>query len=167
MHPRVEELVRTLALSPHPEGGHYRRIHASAVQVVHGGHVRPAMTAIEFLLEAGHGSQWHRVDADESWHWQEGAPLELRIFDETSGESETIRLASARDGRATAVVPAGAWQSARTLGDYTRVVCTVAPGFVWEGFELLDADGPVATRLRALDAPDVSAGRQASGTRSP
>ena len=152
MHARVEELVRTLALSPHPEGGYYRRTHASAVHVEHGGHVRPAMTAIDFLLEAGNASQWHRVDADESWHWQEGAPLELRLFDEAGGRLEVIRLEAACNGRAMAVVPAGAWQSARTLGDYTRVAGTVAPGFVWEGFELIKAGSLVAERLRALAA---------------
>lgn len=152
MHPRVVELIGLLSLSPHPEGGHFRRTHASAVQVEHGGHVRPAMTAIDFLLEAGAASQWHKVDADESWHWQEGAPLELRIFDEAGGRLESIRLDAAGDGRAMAVAPAGAWQSARTLGDYTRVACTVAPGFVWEGFELLEADSAVAQRLHALAA---------------
>jgi predicted cupin superfamily sugar epimerase len=34
------------------------------------------------------------------------------------------------------VVPAHAWQSARSLGDWTLVGCTVAPAFQYEGFEL-------------------------------
>jgi predicted cupin superfamily sugar epimerase len=34
------------------------------------------------------------------------------------------------------VVPAGAWQSARSLGAWTLVGCTVAPGFEFSGFEL-------------------------------
>jgi hypothetical protein len=34
------------------------------------------------------------------------------------------------------VVPAHAWQAARPLGDYTLVGCTVAPGFLFETFEM-------------------------------
>jgi predicted cupin superfamily sugar epimerase len=34
------------------------------------------------------------------------------------------------------VVPAGAWQQAASLGDWTLVGCTVAPGFELAGFEL-------------------------------
>jgi len=42
-------------------------------------------------------------------------------------------------------VPAHAWQSARSLGDFTLVGCTVAPGFDFTGFCLL-ADDPQAQR---------------------
>ena len=34
------------------------------------------------------------------------------------------------------MVPATAWQSACSLGDWTLVGCTVAPAFRFEGFEL-------------------------------
>jgi predicted cupin superfamily sugar epimerase len=34
------------------------------------------------------------------------------------------------------VVPSGVWQAARSLGAYTLVGCTVAPGFEFSGFEL-------------------------------
>lgn len=147
MHPRATELIEQLQLQPHPEGGHYRRVYESASRLVHGGVPRPLMTAIRFLLAAGERSAWHRVDADEAWHWQEGDALELLIFDETSGV-QTIRLgAQARGGCAMHVVPAGAWQAARALGDYTLVGCTVSPGFVWEGFELLTEDSPFAASL--------------------
>jgi hypothetical protein len=38
------------------------------------------------------------------------------------------------------VVPAGAWQGARSLGAYTLVGCTVAPGFEFSSFELAPSD---------------------------
>ncbi len=38
--------------------------------------------------------------------------------------------------RPQAVVPARAWQQAQSLGDWTLVGCTVAPGFEFAGFEL-------------------------------
>jgi predicted cupin superfamily sugar epimerase len=34
------------------------------------------------------------------------------------------------------VIPKNAWQSARSLGDWTRVGCTVGPGFEFSSFEL-------------------------------
>jgi predicted cupin superfamily sugar epimerase len=34
------------------------------------------------------------------------------------------------------VVPRGAWQSAESLGGWTLLGCTVAPGFLFETFEL-------------------------------
>jgi len=38
--------------------------------------------------------------------------------------------------RPQAIVPANAWQSAESSGAWTLVGCTVAPGFVFEGFEM-------------------------------
>ncbi|HQF30909.1 MAG TPA: cupin domain-containing protein, partial [Hyphomicrobiales bacterium] len=37
------------------------------------------------------------------------------------------------------VVPAGVWQSATSLGAWTLVGCTVAPGFDFAGFEMAPA----------------------------
>jgi hypothetical protein len=34
------------------------------------------------------------------------------------------------------VVPAGCWQTATSLGEYTLVGCTVAPGFDFASFEM-------------------------------
>jgi predicted cupin superfamily sugar epimerase len=38
--------------------------------------------------------------------------------------------------RPQGVVPHSAWQSAQSLGEWTLVGCTVAPGFEFEYFEL-------------------------------
>jgi uncharacterized protein len=37
--------------------------------------------------------------------------------------------------RPQAIVPAHAWQAAQSLGEWTLVSCTVAPGFDFKGFE--------------------------------
>ena len=47
-----------------------------------------------------------------------------------------LAAALAAGERPQAVVPAHAWQRARSLGDWTLVGCTVAPAFRFEGFEL-------------------------------
>ncbi|MBV6830686.1 cupin domain-containing protein [Xanthomonas euvesicatoria] len=150
MHPTAAALIRSLDLAPHPEGGHYRRIHASARQVTDNGQTRPAMTAIRFLLSAGECSAWHRVDAEETWHWQLGDALELLIYDTCTEQVQRVIVDAAERGEPMHVVPAGCWQAARSLGDFTLVGCTVSPGFVWEGFALLDKASPLAERLATL-----------------
>jgi predicted cupin superfamily sugar epimerase len=150
MHPRALELIETLQLAPHPEGGHYRRVYESAKQVETNGVLRPALTSIQFLLTEGVGSRWHRVDAAEVWDWQEGSAIELLMYDATAHSLSRAQLdTSARGGQLLQVVPAGIWQSARTHGDYSLVNCSVSPGFVWSGLEMLDERSPLAGELRA------------------
>jgi len=129
----AREIIRTLDLSPHPEGGWFREIfrdHTTA-----GGRARS--TAIYFLLEAGQVSHWHRVDAVEIWHWYAGAPLQLDIAEETDARTSLTLSANLEQGhQPVGIVPKAAWQSAQSLGDWTLVGCTVAPGFEFSGFEL-------------------------------
>lgn len=130
--PEAGDLIRLLKLQPHPEGGHYRETFRDDG----GGPGRGHSSLIYFLLRAGEVSHWHRVDAAEVWHFYRGAPLELRIGD------QTVILGPAIEKGQTpqAVVPPGVWQGAKSLGPYTLVGCTVAPGFDFAGFELAPAD---------------------------
>lgn len=127
------DIVRLLDLEPHPEGGHYRETFRDTLQP--DGH-RSASTAIYFLLPRSQRSHWHRVDVVEIWHWYAGAPLALHLAT-TSGE-ETVRLGPdlVAGERPQSAVPADTWQSAESLGDWTLVGCTVAPGFSFSGFEV-------------------------------
>jgi uncharacterized protein len=135
--PSAAEIIRLLDLRPHPEGGHYRETFRDPRRDVEG---RSLSTAIYFLLAAGEHSHWHRIDAVEVWHWHAGAALALRI---AGAEGiATVRLGAdlAADERPQAVVPAGAWQAAESLGAWTLVGCTVAPGFDFRRFELAPKD---------------------------
>ncbi|HEY6984096.1 cupin domain-containing protein [Reyranella sp.] len=127
----ADEIIARLGLQPHPEGGHYRETFRAA------GTPRGASTAIYFLLKAGERSHWHRVDADEVWHRYAGAPLELSLSDD-GRRVRRLRLGSDLDlgELPQAVVPRGVWQTARSLGYWTLVGCTVAPAFEFGGFEL-------------------------------
>jgi predicted cupin superfamily sugar epimerase len=129
----AEEVVRLLGLQPHPEGGLFRETFRASAE--DGG--RGASTAIYYLLRGGEASAWHRVDADEVWHHYAGAPLELTLAEGGRGRS-AVRLGAdlAAGERPQAVVPAGVWQTARSLGDWTLVGCTVAPAFELSGFEM-------------------------------
>ncbi|HEX4495397.1 MAG TPA: cupin domain-containing protein [Thermoanaerobaculia bacterium] len=134
-----EEVVRLLGLIPHPEGGFYRETFRGDRGKAAAGD-RGASTAIYYLLRAEDVSAWHRVDADEVWHHYAGAPLELRLARD-GGERSVIRLGPdlAAGERPQGVVPAGVWQSARPLGGWVLVGCTVAPAFEFAGFEMAPA----------------------------
>ena len=128
------QVIELLCLTPHPEGGHFRETFRDP-----DGSPRSFSTAIYFLLAAGEISRWHRVDAAEGWHWYAGAALELA---QTPGdEAATVtRLGSELQSgeRPQAVVPAGHWQRAHSVGEWTLVGCTVAPGFEFARFEMAD-----------------------------
>jgi predicted cupin superfamily sugar epimerase len=133
-----DDVVTLLGLQPHPEGGWFRETFRDAPAA----DGRSASTAIYYLLAAGQSSHWHRVtDAAEAWHFHAGAPLSLRLAPYPDGAPQTVVLGAdlAAGQRPQAIVPAGDWQSARSLGDWTLVGCTVAPGFEFTRFELAPA----------------------------
>ncbi|MDE2462195.1 MAG: cupin domain-containing protein [Alphaproteobacteria bacterium] len=133
----ADALIRTLELSPHPEGGWYResfRDRSNAAGRAHG-------TAIYFLLKAGEMSRWHRIDAVEIWHFYRGSPLEVGIAREGLSPIYYRLGPQVEAGHVPQlVVPARAWQCARPLGAYGLVGCTVAPGFEFAHFELAPKD---------------------------
>ena len=130
---QARRIMAALRLAPHPEGGWYRETWRGAA----GPDGRAVGTAIYYLLEAGQVSRWHRVDAAEIWHWYAGGPLELALSPDGASR-RILRLGPdiAGGARPQALVPPGCWQSARPLGAFTLVGCTVSPGFQFEGFEM-------------------------------
>lgn len=131
---RARQLIDTLALEPHPEGGWYRQVFKSAERVTRhaDGATRTALTTIYFLLAEGTYSAWHRVQSDEVWHWYEGDALELLTPDSVTRLDADHRVH---------VIPATVWQAARPLGAYALVGCTVGPGFEFGDFEM--KPGPI------------------------
>jgi predicted cupin superfamily sugar epimerase len=129
------EIIAILDLMPHPEGGWYAETFRDGA-----GGARGHSTAIYFLLEQHQVSAWHRVkDATEVWHFHAGAPLALSMSEEDGAVFEQVLGAELAAGeRPQIVVPAGWWQSARSLGEWTLVGCTVAPGFEFATFELAE-----------------------------
>ena len=127
-------IAAALGMQAHPEGGWYAetwRAPGVAGQ-------RPPGSAILYLLAAGERSHWHRLDAGEVWQWSAGEALELRTWSPGDADVITHRLgpAVASGDTVQAVVPAGAWQTARPLGAWTLVGCIVAPAFAFDGWEL-------------------------------
>ena len=129
----AKEIIALLKLERHPEGGWFRETFRDE-RLVDG---RPASTAIYYLLDVGETSEWHRVDAAEIWHWHAGAPLVITTSP-NGHDAAACHLGPdlAAGQRPQVIVPACHWQTATSLGAWTLVGCTVAPGFRFDGFEL-------------------------------
>jgi predicted cupin superfamily sugar epimerase len=130
----ARDIIRSLGLAPHPEGGHYRETFRDKRVDADG---RSLSTAILFLLGIGEVSEWHRIDATEIWHWHAGAPLVLTLSPDGHDASAYHLGPDIEIGQMPQiVVPPATWQTATSLGSWTLVGCTVAPGFEFAGFEL-------------------------------
>ena len=130
----AETVITRFKLEPHPEGGWFRQtwLAPSADDA------RPAGSCILFLLKSGERSHWHRIDVDEIWLFNAGAPLALSISETDAGPARDWRLGAglARGDHPQVIVPARHWQAARPLGDWTLASCIVSPAFRFEHFEL-------------------------------
>ena len=133
----AKEMIATLGLARHPEGGWYRETWRAA-----GEDARAGGTAILFLLEAGQRSHWHRVDAAELWLWHAGDPLVVLVAQENGAVREFPLGGDVAAGyQPQCLVPASRWQSTEALATEARagwalVSCVVVPGFEFAGFEL-------------------------------
>jgi uncharacterized protein len=131
--------IGRLGLSPHPEGGFYRvtytadlTLDKSALPSRFQGD-RAASPAIYFLLDGGDFSAFHRIAADELWHFYAGSTLIVHVID-PEGHASELSLGEEFQG----VVKAGCWFGARVKDPmgFALVGCTVAPGFAFADFEL-------------------------------
>jgi uncharacterized protein len=137
--------IEHLALSPHPEGGYFRATYKSELTLFqsalpdkfHGD--RSASTAIYFLLAGEDFSAFHRIAADEVWHFYAGSALIVHIIDADGNYSELHLGDDPNAGEVfQAVVQGGCWFASRLkdAAGFALVGCTVAPGFEFADFEL-------------------------------
>ena len=129
-HMNPKDIIKSLNLQPHPEGGWYAETWRGDEQP------RATGTAIYFLLEAHQFSHWHRVDAVEIWHWYAGNPMELHIHEDGITRIEMLGPDITTTQHPQLIVPKCAWQKSIPLDGWVLVGCTVSPGFEFDGFEI-------------------------------
>ncbi|WP_291913667.1 cupin domain-containing protein [Chitinophaga sp. CB10] len=136
-----------LQLQSHVEGGAFRETYRSEwmldMRTLPAGMSgnRNASTCIYFLLEYGEFSAFHRIAADEIWHFYDGHTLTIYEI-EPGGNLITHKLGRDFDKgeRLQVIITAGNWFASRTEveGGYALTGCTVAPGFDFADFELAE-----------------------------
>ncbi len=93
-------------------------------------------SAIYGLLTPEHFSALHRLREDELWVHVAGAPVDMLLL-HPDGESERAVLGRGEHHALHVLVPAGTWQGSSPQGEWSLVVCSLAPPF--SGLELADA----------------------------
>lgn len=145
MRPDAAFWLEKLQLARHVEGGAFREVYRSELVISHQSLPlffqgdRNACTHIYFLLTKGEFSAFHRIAADELWHFYAGDPLLVHEITH-SGRMVKHRLGSdySRGEALFDVVGAGSWFASEPAegSEYSLVGCTVAPGFDFADFEL-------------------------------
>ena len=156
----ADEIKTLLKLEPHPiEGGSFLRTYTSAAALELPRGIRPAGTAIYYLLEPRTFSEMHVLDSDEIFHFYLGDPVEmLQLYPDGRSAVFTLGPDLEAGQHVQLVVPAGVWQGTRLIDDgkVALLGCTVTPGFDFADYrsasydELVDRWPREAARIKAL-----------------
>jgi protein PhnA len=140
-------------LTDHPEGGRFREVFRSAKVVESDTGTRSALTHIYFSLGQGEVSRFHRVENDEIWNLYEGKGVLIYVWDDAE-QILVIHELSAASRTFCCAVEAGKWQAAIPLDSDVLVGCSVAPGFEFDDFTLIEPAGEIAKRI-LKDSPEL------------
>ena len=146
MHPDVRALIEHYKLSPLPvEGTLFASTYRSIRDTPEGAPVGTAIIGL-YCDEPLSFSGFHRLPADEIWHFYGGDPLRLVLL-HPDGSTQDVLMGNdpLRGQRVQFVVPANSWQAGHVVdgGRYALYGCTMAPGFTSRGFEA----GPIPELL--------------------
>ena len=144
---RERELIDSLGLEPHPEGGYFRRVYTSPYPYEAEGGPRVTVTSIYYLMTAGQPcGRLHRNRSDILHFFLDGDPVEYHTVDPAG--RLTMRVLGGEERR-DLVVPGGWWKASRLPGGarYALVAEVVTPGFDFADHEFAaEADLPPAHR---------------------
>jgi len=131
---QADDIIDTLGLKAHPEGGWYKETPISNQS----GSGRGDVSLIYFLLKEGETAHWHRIkDADEVWSWHAGSVLSLYTRQgDNAVETHYLGMDLAKGHRPQIVIPRGAWQAASSQSGWVLASNIVAPAFDFRSLEL-------------------------------
>ena len=146
---KAKYYIEQFEMLKHPEGGWYKETYR-ARGVISGSELegfggdRSYSTAIYFLLINGNPSVFHRIKADEVWHFYDGHALAIHELDKAGRYTEhRLGLDLDRTEEPQLVIKGGSWFASEIIKEqgWCLVGCTVAPGFDFEDFEMAERRG--------------------------
>lgn len=135
---RIEYLIEKLGLQKHPEGGFYAETYRSNDKIEDIN--RNLQTCIYFLLNGNEVSRFHRIKSDEIWFFHEGNNLSIHTLDHNGHSIYKLGIYDEEGFLPQILIPRNTIFGA-TLNDedsYVLVSCSVAPGFDFHDFELME-----------------------------
>jgi len=141
----ADQVIEKFSLTPHPEGGWFRRTFesSSCFETING--IRPLGTAIYYLLKKDELSRLHYLDADETWYFHHGAPIYLHLFHEDDYSDLILgNPVDQPEANPQVTIPAGtifgAIPDQKSNFLFSLVSCSVCPGFWAQGFAWSDVE---------------------------
>ena len=138
MLPEVKTLIEQYNLKPLPvEGTLFSSTYRSKQEFESGKPYGTAMVAL-YCNEPYSVSLFHKLPADEIWHFYLGDPLRLiLLYPDGSCKDVILGNQPLKGQRVQFVIPAGVWQAGHMCegGKYSLFGCTMAPGFTDDMFE--------------------------------
>ena len=136
--PSQEQIIETLGLLPHPEGGFYKETYRSELTLE--GKERQLLTSIYFLLTSENVSRLHRIKSDELWYFHAGSPLIVHTLCERGHQQHHLGLDLSKGQQPFLWIPKNTIFGSTVLENdgFSLVSCAVAPGFDFRDFELFD-----------------------------
>lgn len=131
-----DPIVERFQLQPHPEGGYYREYYRAPLTVATPFGERSAATSIWFYLPLDQISHFHRLTSDEIWYWHQGGNAVLHCIAPDGTYSMHTIGAQPPATSFVCVLPAGTWFAAEPQHAGVLVSAMVAPGFIFDDFEL-------------------------------
>lgn len=134
----IEQLIESLHLIAHPEGGFYRETYRSEASLGK----RNLLTSIYFLLTSENVSHLHRIKSDEIWYYHGGSPLIVHVLDAAGHHQHIVGNDIKKGYYPQFLVPKNTIFGSTVLEEnsYSLVSCAVAPGFDFDDFELFQRD---------------------------
>lgn len=138
----MQDLIASLELTPHVEGGYFKETYRSVTfHELKNGKSRSLATLIYFLLPHGNYSKFHKIESDEIWIYQAGSPLLIHMIDQDGKWSTATLGLDVTNGQQPQVcIPAQTIFGAEVLDahSFSLSSCMVAPGFEFSDFQLYD-----------------------------
>ncbi|MFA7081790.1 MAG: cupin domain-containing protein [Bacteroidales bacterium] len=130
----AREIIKELGLSPHPEGGYFKRVFTSDKETLEG---KGQISSIYYLLEGEDFSAFHRLSSVELWFFHIGEPINIYTINK-EGKLETHSLSSNLHDNFQLVLEANIWFAADipSKKGFSLVSCAVAPEFSFKDFQL-------------------------------
>ena len=135
----AKDIINTLNLTKHPEGGWYCETYRSVESIESERGSRSLATAIYFMLQGSEKSAFHRLKSDEFWYFHQGSSLRVHVISaDGTYKLHFLGLIGDKFANPQLLLPAGCWFAAecQTQESYSLVSCSVHPGFDFADFEL-------------------------------
>jgi predicted cupin superfamily sugar epimerase len=137
---RVREIVKTLHMTAHPEGGWFTEVYTAPETYKSMAGVRPLAGSIYFLLNGKDVSHFHQLDCDEIWYYHEGSGMRLYLLDKDGSLKQMLLGPNLAKGqRPMVIIPAGKIFAAENIApsSYTLISCMTTPKFNYKGWRLV------------------------------